>query len=659
MAASFRSPPMRNSTVKPAPMRNTPSPTPAWIRDGVSSRPAPIGISASPTPSRVRPSAQARQGPAGYQTHLPPSQKKSIIPITFTTASLRPNPVGDSGSPRLSRRGNAAFPRPPPIGHSASPLLPRGKSLRPESVDTTKNDDSALTNLACSKQAKKKQMTGRQDITGNPSLQRQRFATKNKSAAEVRVGSTGSSLAVKDVLHRPTPVGNAGNSCTSSGNVPSQKSILMRYAIPTRLPTAKNAPTTHANALKPSSSTCLDVAQDVHAKNIANATDNYESKRPSPMGMSPSSTLKKSFVAKSASIISSPRTAVVGLPTRKSKVGDSGHSHQGPPENTAKSKIKSSGWVPRTKCIGIAATQKVKVTKNDLLPQPTEPEQCPTERTKAKGSKFSLKQKPAEKYELSIQKSAGSITFQRPKQTGNTGSQTAKCRNVVSSTKNSQQSVTVPRPQGNAEVVRPASTSTISISKVIKKTSLAKTKQKDTTTYTVPVRPPTLGNKSIPSKSKSSPNYEKPNENIVRTSPKTLASQLLPRLPFMQKKSPKMTIMKSPVSRAGENSYSVCSPRWKAAPNITTEEENDMTDPIPTFPPVEDSLDLHNTFSDAWDTTLTEESLEAALRASASIFRPIQDEHLVLVRPRLLGSHMSDEYLEQKYRISKAKDGNF
>lgn len=658
MAASFRSPPMRNSTLKPAPMRNTPSPTPAWIRDGVSSRPAPVGISASPTPSRVKPSTQARQMPAGYQAHLPPSQKKSIIPITFTTASLRPNPVGDSGSPRLSRTGNAAFPRPSPIGHSASPLLPRGKSSRPEAADATRNDGPAITNPASLKQTKKKQMTGCQDTTGNPSLQRQRSVTKNKSVGDIRVGSTGSSLTVKDVSHRPTPVGNAGNSNPPSGSVPSQKSFLMRYAIPKRLPNAKNAPTPHTNAIKPISPACSDVAQDLHSKNLANATDNSESKRQSPMGMSPCSTLRKSFVGKSASIIPSVRTAVGGLPTPKSKVGDSAHSYQGL-ENTAKSKIKPSGWVPKTKCIGVAAAQKVKVTKNDLSPQPREAEQCPAERPKAKGSKFSLKQKPAEKYGLSIQKSAGSVTFQKPKQTGNTGSQTAKCRNVVSSTKNSQQSVTVPRPPGNAEVARPASSSTISFSKVIKKTSLAKAKQNDTTTNTVPARPPTLGNKSIPSKSKSSPNYEKPNENIARTPPKKLASQLLPRLPFIQKKSPKITIMKSPVSRAGENSYLVCSPGWKTAPNVTAVEENNVTDPVQDLSPVEDSLDLHNTFSDSWDTTLTEESLEAALRASAAIFRPIQDEHLVLVRPRLLGSHISDEYLEQKYRISKATDGNF
>lgn len=645
---------MRNSTLKPDQMRNTPSPTSAWIRDGVSSRPAPVGISASPTASRVKTSAPARQVPAGYQAHPPSNQKKSIIPVTFSTASLRPNPVGDSGSPRLSRTGHAAFPRPSPIGHSASPLLPRGKSSPPEVADTTKNDVSSITNPASAKQTKKR--IGRQDVIGNASLQRQRSVTKNRSAADVKIGSTGFNLTAKDLSHRPTPVGNASTSNTPSGSVPSQKSFLMKYTIPTRLPVTKNALTMHASALKPISPACLDVAQDVHEKNIANITDNCESKRPSPMGMSPSSTLKKSFVGKTASIIPSPRKAVSGLPTPKTKVGDTALSHQGPLETTAKPKIKPAGWVPRTKCIGISATQKVKVAKNDLSPQPIEAEQCPAERTKAKGSKFSLKQKPAEKYGLSIQKSTGSITFQRPKQTGNTGSQTAKCRNVVSSTKNSQQSVTVSRPLGNTEVARPANTSTISLSKVIKKTPSARAKQNDTIANTVSPRPQTLGNKLIPSKSKSSPNYEKPTESITRTPPKKLASQLLPRLPFMQKKSPKITIMKSPVSRAEENSYMVCSPGWKVSPNVKVE-ENDVTDPVQDLPPLEDSLDLHNTFSDNWDTTLTEESLEAALRANAAIFRPIQDEHLVLVRPRLLGSHISDEYLEQKYWLSKAKDG--
>lgn len=638
-------------------MRNTPSPTPAWIRDGVSSRPAPVGISASPTATRVRTSATARQVPAGYQAHPPPSQKKSIIPATFSTASLRPNPVGDSGSPRLSRTGHAAFPRPPPIGHSASPLLPRGKNSPPEVSDITKNDGPPIANASSFKQTKKKQLTGRQDVTGNSSLQRQKSITKNRAAADVRMSSTGSPLSAKDMSHRPTPVGNAGTSNTTSSNVPAQKSFLMRYTIPPRLLTTKNVPTTHTSALKPISPTCLDGTQDIHVKNTANVTDNYESKRPSPMGMSPSSTLKKSFVGKSASIIPSPRKAVSGLPTPKSKVGDSTLSHQGPPEATAKPKIKPAGWVPRTKCIGITTTQKVRPTKNDLSPQPIEAEQCPAERTKTKGSKFSLKQKPAEKYGLSIQKSAGSVTFQRPKQTGNTGSQTAKCRNVVSSTKNSQQSVTVPRTQGNAEVARPASNSTISLTKVIKKTPLAKAKQNDTTTNAITAKQQTLGNKSVPTKSKSSPNYEKPNEGIARTPPKKLATQLLPRLLFMQKKSPKMSIMNTPVSRAGENSYMVCSPGWKAAPNVTGVEDNDVTDPVQDLPSVEDNLDLHNTFPDTWDTTLTEESLEAALRANAAIFRPIQDEHLVLVRPRLLGSHISEEYLEQKYWVSKAKDG--
>ncbi|XP_072256704.1 arf-GAP with Rho-GAP domain, ANK repeat and PH domain-containing protein 3 isoform X2 [Pyxicephalus adspersus] len=649
-----KSPPMMNSTQKPAQMRKTPSPTPAWIREGVSSRPAPLGISASPTASRVRTSAPVRQVPAGFQAHPPPSQKKNILPVTFSAASLRPNPVGDSGSPRLPRTGHAAFPRPPPIGHSASPLLPRGKNSPPEVTDITQNDGPPITNPASFKQTKKKQLTGRQDVTGNGSLQRQRSVTKNKSGADVRVASTGSSLSAKDMSHRPTPVGNAGTSNTPSGSVPSQRSFLMRYTIPPRLPMAKQSPTTRVSAIKPISPACLD--QDVHEKNLAHVNDNYESKRPSPMGMSPSSTLKKSFVGKSASIISSTKAAVSGLPTPKSKVGDSVLANQGPLDTTAKPKTKPAGWVPRTKCIGIAATQKVKVTKNDLLPQPKEAEQCPAERTKAKGSKFLLKQKPAEKNGLSIQKSAGSITFQRPKQTGNTGSQTAKCRNV-SSTKNSQQNVTVPRPPGNTEVARPVSSSAISLSKVIKKTPSARVKQNDTTTNTTTARPQTLGTKAIPSKSRGSPNYEKPNESITRTPPKKLGSQLLPRLPFMQKKSSKMTIMKSPVSRAGENNYLVCSPGWKATPYVTGVEEDNVTDPVQDLPPVEDSLDLHNTFPDPWDKTLTEESLEAALRANAAIFRPIQDEHLVLVRPRLLGSHISDEYLEQKYGISKAKDG--
>lgn len=667
MAASFRSPQMRNSTLKPVQMRNTPSPTPGSIRDGVCPRPAPVGISASPTTSRVRTTAPGRPLPVGNQSHLFANQKRSTVPITFSAASLRPNPVGDSGSPRLPRTGQVAFPRPAPIGHSASPMLPRVRNSPPKRTESPQNDDISgppLTNTTPYRQGRTKQSTMRQEVTGNTSLQRQKPVTKNtlRTGPVVRKNSSGSPPGMNDILHRPTPVGNAGSSNTPSISAPSQKSFLLRYATPSRPAIQKASPAAHSGPHKPVIHTQLHVAEPESMKTVGTLT-NHMSKRPTPMGISPSSTLKKSFAKKPVPNTPSPKTAVSSLPKLKpkeSKVEDLNVSHQGSYVTLAVPKAKPDGLVPRTKCIVSLATQKVKAARNDSSLKPIEAEHCSVERTKAKGNKFSLKQKPGEKYGLSIQKSAGSVTFQRPKQTGNSGSQPPKCRNVVSSTKNSQPSSALPRPQGNAEVTKPSSSSGISLSKVIKNIPSARPKQKDVTVTNM-TRPQPVGNISTSvSKSKSpvSLNYGKLYEGIVRTPPKKIGGNLLPRLPFMQKKSPpKMSLLKTSPSRAGENNYLVCSPGRKTAPNVPEEEESDMI-PLPSVSSsYDESLDLHKNYRDSWEVDLTEESLEAALRASASTFNPIQDEHLVLVRPRLLGSHLSDAFLEQKYRISKTNDG--
>ncbi|KAE8614345.1 hypothetical protein XENTR_v10008129 [Xenopus tropicalis] len=657
----------KSASLKPTQMRKAPSPTHGWKRDGVSPRPAPIGNCDSPQVSRVKNTSTSRPLPVGNNAQLTAYQRRSTTsPTVITTpmaciaSSLRPNPVGDSGSPRLPPKTQAAFPRPPPIGHSASPRLPRLSSFNANMTDNSKSNGfsvTTLTNMSSAKSAKKKPSVLKHEAIKNTPPAKQKIVAKNSTSAEDLSNLVEPPATLNNKTEqRPVPVGNA-----SSQSPAPPKSYFMRYTALPKPHVINNGSSIYSTPMKIPSR--LGEAELRSNKSVT--AENYILKRPTPLGISPSSTLKKSLSGKSALKAPSVNPAPVNTSlTSKLDLGQSS-SHQESTEY-AVPKIKSSTYVSRIKCVGNVTIPKLNGKKDYLSPVVKEMELSATEKKNGGGNKFSPKQKAVEKHNLSIQKSAGSVTFQRPKQAGNTVLKLPKSKNAVSPIHATHSSTGLSGLKGHSDT-KPQGSISSSLSKVMKNIPSAKLKLKDNvpspTTKPSPIktttRSPPMGiitsTVSKPS-GKMSLDRGKPVGSCNRAQPKTVTSQILPRLSFMQKKSTTKTALIKDSSRAGENDYLLSCPGRANVPQegIMEPDNLNLSQKASHSPGIEDNNDFCQYGDTSW--SLTDESLRSALLASTSTFKPIQDEHLVLVRPRLMGPALNNVALDYQYRTSKTKD---